>query len=56
MTPPKLPPVPAIESPFPTTLPVKPPDAMGSFKKTFGLLGTPFGMWGRFNKKVRARK
>lgn len=37
-------------SPFPKTLPVKPPDPLGSYKKSFGLLGTPFGMWGRFKR------
>lgn len=43
---PKLPEVSEPESPFPPTLFVKPPDPLGEFKKSFGLLGTPFGIWG----------
>jgi hypothetical protein len=34
------------QSPFPPTLYVKMPDPMGEFKKNFGLLGTPFAVWG----------
>ena len=43
---PKLPQPTQLSSPFPPTLYVKPPDPKGSYKKTFGLLGTPFGIWG----------
>lgn len=59
----KLPTLPQIgepKSPFPPTLYVKPPDPLGEYKKIFGLLGTPFGMWGgrrpRYNpSSVRGR-
>jgi hypothetical protein len=47
---PKAPQMPEPKSPFPKAFPVKPPDAMGEYKRTFGLLGTPFGMWGRFKR------
>lgn len=43
---PQLPAPPQLESPFPATLYVKPPDPLGEYKKTFGLLGRPFGVWG----------
>ena len=49
----KLPKAPQLPEPppaFPKTLPVKLPDAMGPYKKSFGLLGTPYGMWGRFKR------
>jgi hypothetical protein len=51
---PKAPqPPPPPTSPFPKTLEVKPPDPLGEYKKSFGLLGTPFGMWGKMNTRGR---
>jgi hypothetical protein len=43
----KLPKLTQPASPFPPTLYVKPPDPLGEFKKSFGLLGTPWGFWGK---------